>query len=64
MQNLLLQELFEHRVPPRQPIDPKYVVVTLDRATTLERVFANSPWGLEKARHDKANREKLENAAS
>jgi hypothetical protein len=60
IQNLLMQDLFDNRATPRVPIDPKYVVVTLENAAELERVFAQSPWGLEKARHDKANLEKLQ----
>lgn len=40
MQNLLLGELFSHRVPPRSPVDPKHIVVTLDRHDELAALFA------------------------
>ena len=47
-QNNLLSDLFERRVPPRQPIDPRCKVITTDseKARQLLRYFENeTPWG-------------------
>ncbi|NEJ90299.1 hypothetical protein GR223_30910 [Rhizobium leguminosarum] len=46
MQNLLVGELFEHRIAPRQPLDPKIVVARLDDWEKLKAYFENSTaWG-------------------
>ena len=46
MQNLLLGDLFPYRVPLRQPLDPKYVVVRLDRSDELKAYFeTQTPYG-------------------
>jgi hypothetical protein len=45
MQNLLLGELFLHRVPARQPIDPKCTVIELDRHAELTRYFEEETTG-------------------
>jgi hypothetical protein len=39
LQNLFLGELFEHKAPCRQPLDPDLVVVRLDRHEELKRHF-------------------------
>lgn len=35
LQNLLLSDIFQHRVSPRKPLDPKIVPLSLDRAEEL-----------------------------
>ncbi|NKM96963.1 hypothetical protein [Rhizobium leguminosarum] len=51
MQNLLVGELFEHRITPREPLDPKVVVARLDDWKKLKAYFENSTaWG--KAKND------------
>ncbi|MBY2966230.1 hypothetical protein HF251_26605 [Rhizobium leguminosarum] len=46
MQNLLVGELFEHRIAPRRPLDPKIVVARLDDWEELKGYFENSTaWG-------------------
>ena len=53
MQNLLLGDLFEHRVNARVPADPKYIVVTLDRHEELTRYFNDQTRaGRETKRHE------------
>jgi hypothetical protein len=47
-QNNLLSDLFERRVPPRQPLDPRHKVITADpeKAGHLLHYFENeTPWG-------------------
>lgn len=49
MQNLLLGELFNHRLPRREPIDPDVVVVRLDAFDELKRHFEHdTAWGKKK----------------
>jgi hypothetical protein len=51
MQNLLLGELFEQKLPPRQPVDPKMVVIEFERHKELARYFeTETAWGREKSR--------------
>jgi hypothetical protein len=51
MQTHLLAELFPHTIPPRTPIDPKSIVIRLDRYDELSRYFdQQSNWGREQAR--------------
>ncbi|MBY3559051.1 hypothetical protein [Rhizobium laguerreae] len=46
MQNLLVGELFQHRITPREPLDPKIVVARLDDWKKLKGYFENSTaWG-------------------
>ncbi len=46
MQNLLVGGLFESRIAPREPLDPKYVALRLDRYEQLKAHFENdTPWG-------------------
>ncbi|NEJ69174.1 hypothetical protein GR197_01265 [Rhizobium phaseoli] len=46
MQNLLVGELFEHRIAPREPLDPKVVVARLDDWKKMKGYFENSTaWG-------------------
>ena len=50
-QNNLLSDLFDHRVPLRQPIDPRYKVISTDSETKkqLLHYFENeTPWGIAK----------------
>lgn len=50
-QNILLGTLFENRVPPRQPLDPKHVVITTDEESLkkLEKYFnEETAWGKNK----------------
>jgi hypothetical protein len=50
MQNLLLGELFKHKVPPRKPIDPDAIVVELERHKELAEYFdKKTAWGRYKA---------------
>jgi hypothetical protein len=50
MQNLLLGDLFDHRVPPRVPLDPSKTVVRLAAHEELKRFFeSETDWGREKA---------------
>lgn len=47
-QNILLGKLFGHRLPPRQPLDPKLKVITTDadRVKQLEKYFhEETEWG-------------------
>jgi len=47
-QNKLLNKLFENKLPPRQPLDPKYKVITTDpdKMEELKRYFENkTAWG-------------------
>lgn len=51
-QNNLLHGLFEERVPPRQPLDPRHKVVSTDpqKAQELIRYFETAtPWGKNQA---------------
>ncbi len=62
-QNNLLSDLFERRVPLRQPIDPRFKVITTDPETTeqLLRYFENeTPWGKAKRATEAGVRAKLE----
>ncbi|WP_457301244.1 hypothetical protein [Phyllobacterium sp. P5_D12] len=49
MQNLLLGDLFSHRIPPREPLNPKYVVARLDDHVALKKYFeTETEWGKHK----------------
>jgi hypothetical protein len=55
MQNLLLVDLFQNRVEARQPIDPKYVVIELDRHEELTTfMLTQTEWG---RKHTQTERE-------
>lgn len=46
MQNLLLGELFGNKVPAREPLDPKYFALRLDRYEALKAHFeTQTPYG-------------------
>lgn len=46
MQNVLVGPLFGNTVPRRQPIDPRHVVISLDKDALLTRHFQeDSAWG-------------------
>ncbi len=46
MQNLLIGELFGHRIAAREPVDPRLVAVRLDRYDELKRHFeTETAWG-------------------
>lgn len=46
MQNLLVGDLFPHRVSPRKPLDPRLFAVSLDRHAELEEHFhTETDWG-------------------
>jgi len=46
MQNLLLGGLFGNRVPPREPLDPKFKALRLDRYAELKHYFeTQTEWG-------------------
>jgi hypothetical protein len=48
VQAVLLSDLFPNRLTHRQPIDPEYFVIRLDRFDALKDYFENrTPWGLE-----------------
>jgi hypothetical protein len=48
VQAVLLSDLFPNRLSHRQPIDPEYFVIRLDRFDALKDYFENkTPWGLE-----------------
>jgi hypothetical protein len=50
MQNSLLKDLFPNHVPPRVPLDPKNVVVELEKHVLLASYFEkDTPWGRHKA---------------
>lgn len=59
MQNALLGGLFPHRLPARQPIDPKFVAVTLEDHERLETYFAQQPWGIAMATSEQGVRDRL-----
>lgn len=47
-QNIFLGKLFDHRVKPRQPLDPSYIVITTkpEKVRELERYFEeHTGWG-------------------
>ncbi len=51
IQNLLLGTIFEHRIPKRNPLDPKYVVITTDSESVakLQKYFEEeTAWGRDK----------------
>jgi hypothetical protein len=49
MQNALLGPLFGNQVPPRQPIDSRYVVITLKNDVLLAQYFEkDTAWGRNK----------------
>lgn len=57
-QNLLLGGVFKHRVPRREPADPKYIVVRLDQADELNAYFENdTDWGREKKQIEESTRQ-------
>lgn len=46
MQHAMLAELFPNDVTRRDPIDPRHLVITLERHKELERYFEfQTPWG-------------------
>jgi len=50
MQTLLVGELFKHDLPPRNPIDPRNIVIQLNRYEELVAYFDNqTAWGRDKA---------------
>jgi len=50
LQNLLLADIFQNKLPPRQPLDPTIEPLSLKRAAEQEDYFLNrSPWAVEKA---------------
>lgn len=50
LQNLLLADIFKHKVPPRKPLDPTIIPLSLGQASELEDYFLNrSPWGIQMA---------------
>lgn len=58
-QNTLLGELFDHRIPKREPIDPKQIVITTDpdNKERIEKYFREQTnWG--KVKRDTENRVK------
>lgn len=60
MQTLLVGELFDNRVAARVPLDPKRVVVTLDRHEELEHHFNTATaWGIWKAELEARTRREL-----
>lgn len=66
-QNIFLGELFEHRVQPRQPLDPSRVVITTkpERVRELERHSeARTEWGKTKKEAEKVAIEDISKAKS
>ena len=62
-QNNLLSDLFERRVPPRQPIDPRHKVINTDpgKIEQLLHYFENeTPWGKAKGATEAEVRAMLE----
>ena len=50
LQNLLLADIFQNKLPPRQPLDPTIEPLSRERAAEQEDYFLNrSPWAVEKA---------------
>lgn len=57
MQNLLLGDLFDNRVPPRTPISPSSIVVSLENSEAIEaRLRNDTPWGKEMKRIEDGQR--------
>jgi len=53
MQNLLLGDLFETRAAHREPIDPAFMVIRLDRHEEIERhLSTQTAWGKQATRHE------------
>jgi hypothetical protein len=54
MQNLLLSELFDHTVPPRDPADPGQFAVTLSKYESQKAYFeTESEWGRSRSKADR-----------
>ncbi len=50
LQNLLLAAIFRSKLPPREPLDPTIVPLSLERAAEQKDYFLNrSPWAVEMA---------------
>ena len=55
MQNLLLVDLFQHKVPMRVPRDPKVMVIELSKHIELTAYFENeTAWGMSKRQAEAA----------
>ena len=62
-QNNLLSGLFEHRVPQRQPIDPRFRVISTDPVKTKELLYYfenETSWGKEKRETEARVRDDLD----
>ena len=63
MQNSLLGDLFQNRIPARTPVDPRFIVVTLDNHAHLASYFEKeTAWGKVKSDTEKRVRENLTGA--
>ncbi|MBL0931487.1 MAG: hypothetical protein IBJ15_15395 [Alphaproteobacteria bacterium] len=64
MQNLLLADLFNSKIPPRKPIDPSLKVITLDCHDELKEFFeTKSAWGRSKAAAETRAKDNLQGSA-
>jgi hypothetical protein len=60
MQTQLLGDLFCHKVPPREPLDPAMFAIRLDQYDELKRRLNDSPWGREAQATNERVRKALE----
>lgn len=61
MQNLLLAELGSGRVPTREPIDPRFAAVSLEKREEMRRYFSEATlFGQRKRQAEQAAREAME----
>ncbi len=50
LQNLLLADIFQNKLPSREPLDPTILPLSLERAAEQKDYFLNrSPWAIERA---------------
>jgi len=64
LQSLLLGSLFGHPITKRQPIDPKYKVVSLDQVAALSDHFHTTAWGTRQREIEEDVRRSLPERAS
>ena len=63
-QNIFLGDLFSNRIPPRKPIDPKYIVISTapEQVAGLKKYFLEeTEWGKDQKRVEDKIRESVKN---
>lgn len=60
LQNLLLADIFQNKLPPREPLDPTILPLSLERAAEQKDYFLNrSPWAVEMAAMNERTRAEI-----